>query len=258
MKIKRVEATIEAILYATGDAVELNSLAQCVGHDKETTRRIIYKMMDKYDSEDRGIKIVEIDNSFQMCTKPEMYEAIIKLINVPKRHVLTDVLLETLSIIAYKQPITRAEVEAIRGVSCIHSINKLIEYNLVCELGRMDSPGKPILFGTSQDFLRSFGLESIDELPEIKSDKIIDFKKKVKEQAIEEYPDEFGEDSDFDESKLEIAITEELADSEKIIHSDEKAANEEESENIEVSSEVAGSEDAGIEEENNEEVDNEE
>ena len=168
MGIKKIEGTIEAILFAMGEAVDLDSLAKCIEHDKETTRRIICNMMDNYDSEERGIQIVELDNSFQMCTKPEMYESIIKLINVPKKHILTDVLLETLAIIAYKQPVTRAEIEAIRGVSSNHSVNKLVEYNLVSELGRMDAPGRPILFGTTREFLRNFGLESLDELPSVK------------------------------------------------------------------------------------------
>lgn len=201
MELNKIEATIEAILFATGDAIDLDSIAKCIEHDNETTRKIIYNMMDKYQGDDRGIHIVELEGSFQMCTKPEMYEGIIKLINVPKKHVLTEVLLETLSIIAYKQPVTRAEIDAIRGVSSSHSVNKLIEYNLVCELGRMDSPGRPILFGTSQEFLRSFGLESIQELPSVKPDKIRNFKQEVIEEVKEEFPDEI---------ELEVAVTKEI------------------------------------------------
>ena len=197
MELKKTQARIEAILFAAGDAVELDSIAKCVDLDKETTKKILYYMMDKYDNEDRGIQITELDDSFQLCTKVEMYDSIIKLINTPKKHNLTDVLLETLSIVAYKQPVTKAEIEAIRGVSCDHSINKLIEYNLVYELGRMDAPGRPILFGTTIEFLRSFGLKSLDELPSVKHDKIKDFKTQAKEEVKEEYPEEFGKDSDF-------------------------------------------------------------
>ncbi len=203
MELNKLEATIEAILFATGDAIDLDSIAKCIEHDNETTRKIINNMMDKFSSDDRGIHIVELEDSFQMCTKPEMYEGIIKLINVPRKHILTDVLLETLSIIAYKQPVTRAEIEAIRGVASSHSVNKLIDYNLVCELGRMDAPGRPILFGTTQEFLRSFGLESIQELPSIKADKINDFKKEVIDKVKDEFPDE------FDKIGLEVAATKE-------------------------------------------------
>lgn len=103
--------------------------------------------------------------------------------NTPKKLSLTDVVLETLSIIAYKQPITRPEIEAIRGVSCVHAINKLIEYNLVQEVGRLDAPGRPIMFGTTEEFLRCFGVSSTSDLPVISPDKIEDFKKEALEEA---------------------------------------------------------------------------
>lgn len=194
MEINRIKATIEAILFAMGEAVDLNRIAKTINHDKETTKKIIYRMMDTYNNEDRGIQITQIGDSFQMCTKPDMYESIINLINFPQKHELTEVVLETLSIIAYKQPVTKVEIEAIRGVNSDHSVNKLIEYNLVCELGRMDAPGRPILFGTTQEFLRCFGLESLEELPSVRQDKIENFKGQVKEEVTKEYPDKFGKD----------------------------------------------------------------
>ena len=95
---------------------------------------------------------------------------------------LTDVLLETLSIIAYKQPITRLEVEKIRGVSCAHAINKLVEYNLVCELGRLDAPGRPLLFGTTEEFLRNFGIQSIEELPSLRQEQLEEFRQQAEEE----------------------------------------------------------------------------
>jgi segregation and condensation protein B len=111
-----------------------------------------------------------------------MYESIIKITHIPKKHILTDVLLETLSIVAYKQPITRLQIEAIRGVKCDHAVNKLIEYNLICEMGRLDAPGRPILFGTTEEFLRCFGLESLDALPEMNPDKLEVFKQEAEEE----------------------------------------------------------------------------
>ena len=126
--------------------------------------------------------VSDVDGSFQMCTKSSMYESIIKIAHVPKKHVLTEVLLETLSIVAYKQPITRQEIEAIRGVSCDHAVNKLVEYNLIQEVGRLDAPGRPILFGTTEEFLRSFGLVSLDDLPVINPEKVEDFKLEVEEE----------------------------------------------------------------------------
>jgi segregation and condensation protein B len=140
-------------------------------------------MMDQYSNEGRGIYIIELDGAFQMCTKPSMYETIIKITHIPKKHVLTDVLLETLSIIAYKQPITKLQIEQIRGVKSDHAVNKLIEYNLICEMGRMDAPGRPILLGTTEEFLRSFGLQSLDSLPVMNPEKLEDFKLEAEEEA---------------------------------------------------------------------------
>ena len=122
-------------------------------------------MMDKYEAQDRGVRVIELDHAFQMCTKKEMYEYLIRVAKQPRRYVLTDVMLETLSIVAYKQPVTRLEIEKIRGVKSDHAVNRLIEYNLVYEAGRLDAPGRPALFATTEDFLRRFGVSSTGELP---------------------------------------------------------------------------------------------
>lgn len=182
MEIRKLEGAIEAILFAYGDAVELNKLAKAIGQDAETTRKIIHNMMDQYSEESRGIRIIELDNSFQLCTKSECYEYLINMALQPHKAHLTDVMLETLSIIAYKQPVTKLEIEKIRGVKCDHAINKLMEYNLVKELGRLDAPGRPILFGTTEDFLRNFGVQSTNDLPEMDPVKLEDFKAEVEEE----------------------------------------------------------------------------
>lgn len=178
-----IEGRIEAILFSVGEAVPKSELAQALEMDEKKLVKLVHGMMEKYDGIDRGIRIIEIEDSFQMCTKSEYYDTLIKVVNTPKKHVLTDVLLETLSIIAYKQPITRQEIEAIRGVSCVHAVNKLVEYNLIHEVGRLEAAGRPILFGTTDDFLRSFGVQSTDELPIITPDKIEDFKQQALEEA---------------------------------------------------------------------------
>ena len=182
MDKKNIQAAIEAILFTMGESVEDEKIAKAVGADLKTTRKHISELMKRYDEEDRGIKIIKLENSYQMCTKKEMYEYLIRIVSQPKKQVLTDVLLETLSIIAYKQPVTKSEMENIRGVKCDHAVNKLVEYNLVEEVGRLDAPGRPLLFGTTEEFLRRFGIESIEELPEINSDKEEEFK----EEALEE------------------------------------------------------------------------
>ena len=181
--IAKLEGAIEAILFAMGEAVSADQLATALEHDVDTTRKVVHHLMDKYDAEDRGIRIIELEDSFQMCTKNEYYEVLSRIVNMPRKHVLTDVQLETLSIIAYKQPITRAEIEAIRGVSCVHAINKLVEYHLIEEVGRLDALGRPILFGTTDDFLRGFGVKSTDDLPLITPDKIADFEQQEIEEA---------------------------------------------------------------------------
>lgn len=182
MELKQIEAQIEAILFTMGEAVEVERIAGAIDHDVDTTRKIIHKMMDNYQEEGRGIQIIELDGAFQLCTKASMYETIIKITHIPKKHVLTDVLLETLSIIAYKQPITKLQIEQIRGVKSDHAVNKLVEYNLICEMGRLDAPGRPILFGTTEEFLRCFGLQSLDALPVLNPEKVEDFKLEAEEE----------------------------------------------------------------------------
>ena len=179
MENKNYEAIIEAILFTMGNSVELEKIASAIELDTVQTKKIIEQMMEYYERLESGVKIVELDGSYQMCTKSEMYEYLIRIAKQPKRHALTDVLLETLSIIAYKQPITKAEIEKIRGVSCDHAVNKLVEYNLVCELGRLDAPGRPLLFGTTEEFLRSFGVQSIDELPVLNPVQVEEFKQEA-------------------------------------------------------------------------------
>lgn len=179
MKEKKYEAVVEAILFTMGESVELERIAKTLELDTEQTKKIIERLMKRYEKENVGVKIMELDGSYQMCTKGEMYEYLIRIAKQPKKHVLTDVLLETLSIIAYKQPITKAEIEKIRGVSSDHAVNKLVEYGLVCELGRLDAPGRPLLFGTTEEFLRSFGVQSIDELPVLSPVQVEEFKQEA-------------------------------------------------------------------------------
>lgn len=182
VEISRVEGIIEAVLFTMGESVHLQKIASAIEHDEDTTRKIIRQMMDKYEAEDRGIRIIELENAFQMCTKKEMYEYLIRIAKQPRNYVLTDVLLETLSIIAYKQPVTKLEIEKIRGVKSDHAVNKLVEYNLTCEVGRLDAPGRPLLFGTTEEFLRRFSVQSVDELPSFNQEQLENFKTEAEEE----------------------------------------------------------------------------
>ena len=183
--MERIEAqaAIEAILFAMGDSVEISKLAEVTEMSVKETKEIIEEMKAQYQAQGRGIYIMELEDSVQLCTKPEMYEHLIKIAKTPRKITLTDSVLETLSIIAYKQPVTRVEIERIRGVSCDHALNKLLEYDLVTELGRMDAPGRPLLFGTTEQFLRSFGVKSLDELPELSTVQVEEFKQQAEAEA---------------------------------------------------------------------------
>ena len=183
MDKSHAKAAIEAILFAMGESVEISRLAEAIETDARTTRDILEEMAMEYEQEGRGIGITQFDNAVQLCTKADMYEYLVKIAKAPRKMVLTDTVIETLSIIAYKQPITRAEIERIRGVSCDHAINKLLEYDLITELGRMDAPGRPLLFGTTQQFLRSFGVGSLEELPELSTVQIEEFKQQAEAEV---------------------------------------------------------------------------
>ena len=188
-ELNRLEAAVEAILFTMGEAVECSRLAMAVGHDEDTVRKVIRHMCDRYAEEGHGIQIIEINDAFQMCTKPDLYDTIIKITSAPKKYVLTDVLLETLAIIAYKQPVTRLEIEQIRGVKSDHAVSRLIEMELVKELGRLDQPGRPILLGTSEEFLRNFGMSSPAELPDIDPVKAADLEGEAESEVLQKTVD---------------------------------------------------------------------
>lgn len=166
MTLKELESVIEAILFAGGEAVSVKNIAAATEQDEKTVASVINNMADKYSLEKRGIKIIQVGDSYQMCTNPEYYDYIRKLYQSPARKTLSTTLLETLAIIAYKQPVTKGQIEDIRGVSADHAVNKLLEYGMVEERGRLDAPGKPILFGTTDEFLRYFGFSTLDNLPQ--------------------------------------------------------------------------------------------
>jgi segregation and condensation protein B len=182
MERAKAQAVIEAILFAMGESVEISRLADVIEEDKKTTKQILNEMAEQYQAENRGISLIWLEDSVQLCSKGELYEYLIKIAKAPRKVVLTDSLMETLSIIAYKQPITRLEIEKIRGVSCDHAVNRLLEFELITELGRKDAPGRPLLFGTTEQFLRSFGVKSLEELPEVSNVQIEEFKQQAEEE----------------------------------------------------------------------------
>ena len=187
--MKEKQAMIEGILFSMGTSVSKKQLKTALNVDDDLLEYLIDQLKSEYKRPERGIGLLEFDDSIQLCTKPEYYEALIRIVNHPKKPKLTDVMLETLPIIAYKQPVTKQEIEAIRGVKCDHPVNKLLEYNLICEAGRLDAVGRPILFKTTEEFLRCFGVSSVKDLPVVQEETIEGFKAEAQEEvkyALEE------------------------------------------------------------------------
>ena len=167
MDINTLENALEAILFASGEEVSLSKLSYALNTDYETTKSIIETLSYKYERDNRGIQILEINDSYQLCTNSDYFEFISKIVKVPQKRILTQSLLETLSIIAYKQPITKGQVEEIRGVNSDHSVNKLVELGLVSEAGRSETAGRAILFKTSNEFLKYFSFKNLSDLPDL-------------------------------------------------------------------------------------------
>lgn len=181
--VETLRAEIEAILFSLGESVDIAVIADAVGLSRAETEKVLKDMQQRYEAADRGIRLIRLEDRYQLSTKKELYPTLIKVVRQPQKTTLTDVLMETLSIVAYRQPVTRTEIEKIRGVKCDHAINKLVEYNLIQEVGRLDAPGRPILFGTTEEFLRHFGTDSVDDLPAMNPVKVEDFKAEAEEEA---------------------------------------------------------------------------
>jgi len=158
------ESILEAMLFASPDSVPLVKLAEALGCDVPMTRELLLRMEGIYKNEASGIQLIAVNDAYRLCTNPIYAQHVQKLLSIKPRRPLSTTLLETLSIIAFKQPVTRNVIEEIRGVNSDHAVNKLLEYNLIEESGRLDAPGRPILFATSEDFLMYYGLKNVKEL----------------------------------------------------------------------------------------------
>lgn len=184
------EALLEGILFAMGEPVEKAQLAEALGLTEAEVEEAAAALEAAYETEERGLRLLRLEDSFQLSTAEDCYEALIRIAEKPKKPVLTDVVLETLAIIAYKQPVTKGDIEKIRGVSSDHAVNRLVEYGLVEERGRQNAPGRPILFGTTEEFLRRFRISCPDELPEITPEKLAEIAEAVEAETAEEKADE--------------------------------------------------------------------
>lgn len=176
----------EAVLFALGRAVTLNELNIALEIDVKEVKKVLSELMDEYENDSRGLVIKCINDTYLLTTKAEYSNSIAKIINTPDKFKFTDAVLEILSVIAYKQPVTRSEIEEIRGVGCGNNLNRLIDYELIEEKGRLDTPGHPIIFGTTDKFLLTFGISNLTELPNISDELIERLNENIENDNVEE------------------------------------------------------------------------
>ena len=167
MEQTELERVAEAILFAAGEPVELERIAMAAECDPDEAEQAVRSLMDRLSYERRGIRILRLEHAYQMCSSGEMSSYVTRALETRKPPRLSSAQLETLTVIAYYQPATRAYIEQIRGVDSAYSVGALLNKHLIEECDRLNVPGRPILYRTTPDFLRTFGLESLDELPEI-------------------------------------------------------------------------------------------
>ena len=169
MDKRELKAVIEALLFIWGEPLSIKDISSILEIEDKEVKNIIDEMVDEFNYNRRGLEITRINNSYQLSTRPEHYPWISKLSKEKDSKNLSNAALETLSIIAYRQPITRNEIETIRGVRCDKALETLLNRDLIEEKGRLERTGRPIIYGTTNEFLRYFGLEDLDELPSLKN-----------------------------------------------------------------------------------------
>lgn len=167
MELKELQAALEGVLFASGEPVAAERLCVGLDIDRPTLDQVAQHLMDEYSFQHRGIRLVKLDNSYQLCSAPEYADDIRKTLESRKPAKLSQSALEVLAIIAYYQPTTRAYVDQIRGVDSSYTVGLLLERELIAECGRLAVPGRPILYRTTKNFLRSFNLTNLEELPEL-------------------------------------------------------------------------------------------
>lgn len=157
--------TAEALLFVSGEPVSIPRFSEILEMPEATVEKLMTEMINEYNYQRRGMKLIRLENSYQLVTRSEYFDYVVKMVTSGQRKVLSPSVLEVLSIVAYNQPVTKAAIEHVRGVDSSYSISKLLERNLIEQRGRLELPGRPLLYGTTDEFLRCFGLESLKDLP---------------------------------------------------------------------------------------------
>ena len=186
MEINKSKGVIEAILFAAGREVKITELMSALEASSEEVITLVESMKEDYKNENRGLQIVNVGEAYQLCTKQEYYEYLYTIFDKRNKPNLSQAAIETLAIIAYNPKITRAEIEAIRGVNSDGTIYKLLDYNLIEETGKLDAPGRPGTYGVTSEFLRIFGFNNLNELPDLPRYKLDENQQIVIDDIIEE------------------------------------------------------------------------
>lgn len=186
MEINKAKGMIEAILFAAGREVKIGELMSALEASSSEIITIVESMKTDYQNEDRGLQIINVGEAYQLCTKKEYYEVIYSIFDKRNKPNLSQAALETLAIIAYNPRITRAEIESIRGVNSDGTIYKLLDYHLIEETGKIDAPGRPGTYGVTSEFLRMFGFNNLNELPELPRYKVDENQQIVIDDVLEE------------------------------------------------------------------------
>ena len=204
LSLQEEEDLLEALLFSLGRTVSLEEMAICLHMGVDGAELAAERLRKKYEERQGGLLIRKLEGKYQMVSHPKTYDALIRVVKQSRKPVLSDVHLETLSIIAYCQPVTKAEVERIRGVKSDHAVNRLVEFGLIEEVGRLDAPGRPVLFGTTEEFLTRFGVDSLSSLPSLPKD----LEKLLEEEVTEELKDSLGLEPEKPEGLKEEKVKE--------------------------------------------------
>nr|WP_315000233.1 SMC-Scp complex subunit ScpB [uncultured Oribacterium sp.] len=231
LSLQEEEDLLEALLFSLGRTVSLEEMAICLHMGVDGAELAAERLRKKYEERQGGLLIRKLEGKYQMVSHPKTYDALIRVVKQSRKPVLSDVHLETLSIIAYCQPVTKAEVERIRGVKSDHAVNRLVEFGLIEEVGRLDAPGRPVLFGTTEEFLTRFGVDSLASLPSLPKD----LEKLLEEEVTEELKDSLGLEPEKEEETKEEKAEE--PKEEKAEEAKEEKAEEPKEEAIEEKSE---------------------
>ena len=236
IRLKEEENMVAALLFSLGRSFSVEQIAVCLNMGKDGAILAAERLRERYEERQEGLIIKKLEDRYQMMSHPKTYEGLIRVVKSPRKPALSDVALETLSIIAYCQPITKVEIERIRGVKSDHAVNRLVEFGLIEEVGRLDAPGRPMLFATTEEFLNRFGVDSLKDLPKLPEGA----EKLLKEEVAEELKDGFGLEVEEEETDAE----ENSMDAEE---ETERTNPEEEETDVEENSMASEEEIAGVE-----------